>query len=96
LPNDNGRFRQTNLLGCAPAAFARNQLKLAFSRPNDKRLNDSALPDGFDQLGECFALKFASRLQWARDNGGEADLLHLFAVLRLGNAKSGRDTDKRA
>ena len=79
LPNDNRRFRQTDLLGRAPAAFARDQLKLAFSWPNDKRLNDSALPDGLDQLGERFAFKFASRLQWARDNGGEADLLHLFA-----------------
>ena len=70
LPNDGGRFAQAGFLGRAPAAFAGDELELVVDLPNDKRLDDAALPDGIDQLLERFALKFPARLERAGDDAG--------------------------
>ena len=57
MPDEGGRVCETDFLGGAPAAFAGDQFKGIENWPNDKRLNNAALPDGIDQFGERFTLE---------------------------------------
>jgi hypothetical protein len=45
VPNEDWRVCETDFLGGAPAAFAGDQFKGIEHRPNDKRLDNAALPD---------------------------------------------------
>jgi hypothetical protein len=72
---------KAGLLGCTPAALARDQLKSRPNLPNDERLNDTVLPDGIDQFLQCVPSKIFARLQRARDDAYEVNLVNSFARL---------------
>src|SRR5205814_1766301 len=86
--NNHWHLSKAGLLGRAPPALACNELKSRAGLPDDERLNDAVLPNGIDQFLQRVASKIFARLQRARDDAYETDLMN--SLSRLGDIRSWR------
>ena len=81
--NDDGHLREPCFLCRAPPAFARDQFMFAGNIPHHEWLNDSVLPDRFDQLAQRFSREIFPGLQWARHDRRQIDALNFFPRFSL-------------
>ena len=87
--SDDRHLRKPRFLRRPPAAFAGDQFVPAGHVPNNQRLDDSVLANRFDQLLQGVARKIFPRLQRARHDAGQIDLVHFSpgsASSRIGGA----------
>src|SRR5207248_8102058 len=88
--NNHWHFIQPRFLCRPPAPFTSNQFVAPIDRPHNQRLNDSMLPDRFDQLRERVGAEILARLQWAWGNAVETDALNFFRIIDRRNCWSWR------
>ena len=87
--NNDRHLGQSCVLRCAPAAFTGDQFVTAIDLADDQRLDDSVLPDRFDQLRERIRAEFLPRLQWTWRDAVETDLPNFFGLI-IGQGGNGR------
>ena len=87
--NNDRHLRQSCFQRCSPAPFTGDQFVTPIDLAHNQRLNDSVLPDGFDQLRERIRAEFLARLQWTWRDAVETDLPNFFGMI-IGQGSNSR------